>query len=254
MFFPDKGIMNAEYCSCGKQVPACPVWKKIITRWNQERSLDLNDYCRVRKELTSKKNVFRASRRLKKPVGTDTEYLQDTEKLYNIIFDVTGCDTIVDSSKAPGMIPVLKKLDVNIRVIHIKRRFGDVLNSYKAHLEKNLKAGVEHELKPRKTLYVIQSWLMKNLLTVRLSKGTDFRQIKYEDMIADLEGVICSLVNCSDEYRQILKNRGPLYPRHLVAGSTIRMKDELYVAEKPMGTSNDRLSTIDKIIAKCFQF
>lgn len=250
IFLQEKGIENSEYCSCGTPVPGCAVWREIIAKWRDVRRLAPDQYVQIRRELVSKKNVFRAGKTLRNPSGRIGDFLADTEALYSIIFETTGCHRIVDSSKAPGMIPILKELKFDLTVVHIKRRFGDVLNSYKVHLKKDLKAGVEHEITPRKTSYVLASWLMKNVLTGYYSKNVTYKKIEYEQLIDDLEGEISKITDCRREYLELLRNRGPLFPAHLVAGSTIRMKDELYVARKPMGTAYQRLSGKDKVLAK----
>ncbi|NBC65815.1 MAG: hypothetical protein GVY07_09210 [Bacteroidetes bacterium] len=250
IFLQEKGIENSEYCSCGTPVPGCPVWREIIAKWSEVRRLPPDQYVQIRRELVSKKNVLRAGKTLGNPTGRVRDFLADTEKLYSTIFDTTESLCIIDSSKAPGMIPILKELKFDLTVVHIKRRFGDVLNSYKVHLKKDLKAGVEHEITPRKTSYVLASWLMKNILTGYYSRNATYKKIEYEQLIDDLEGEISKITDCSRDYLELLRNRGPLYPEHLVAGSTIRMKDELYVARKPMGTAYQRLNGRDKILAK----
>jgi len=100
----------------------------------------------------------------------------------------------------------------------------------------------------------LRSWLIKNILSRQLSKGLNYKKIRYEDLIENLEQEISKITYCSDEFLELLRNRGPLYPKHLVAGSTIRMKDELYVAKKPMGTSYSRLNIRDTLLAKTIDY
>lgn len=251
IFLQTKGIENHEYCACSAIVPECTVWSQVISNWDKSRRLTLDQYIDIRKELVSKKNILTAKKLLRNPTDRIKDFLKDTESLYTVIFDTTESNCIVDSSKAPGMIPILKELSFDVTVVHITRRFGDVLNSYKIHLEKDLKKGIEHEIKPRKTSYVLKSWLSKNILTAFYSRGMQYKKIYYEDLIEDLDGEISKIMDSSDEYFDLLQNRGPLYPKHLVAGSTIRMKEEIYVSKKPMDTSYHRLTKNDIILAQC---
>jgi len=148
------------------------------------------------------------------------------------------------------MIPILRELNFDITVIHLTRRFGDVLNSYKKSVKKDLKAGLEFDFKPISTFSAIRSWFLKNALTKRYSNGADYIRIKYEDYIYDLENAVSKITDYEPEYKKLLGNRGPFHPRHLVAGNMIRMKDELFVAQKPMNTSYERLNGTNKLLAR----
>jgi hypothetical protein len=61
-------------------------------------------------------------------------------------------------------------------------------------------------------------------------------------------------VNNDLGYCEKLKERGPFYPEHLVAGNRIRMKEHIYIAERPMGTSYQRLSNAEKLLARSVDF
>jgi len=250
-FLAEKGIKNREYCACGSPVPECILWKEIISLWEKNRSLDLETYIQLQNMLLSMKNFFTAQKLLKNRPEQINNFLEDTGKLYDLIFQVTNCNYIIDSSKAPGMIPVLKEIDFDITVIHLTRKFGHVLNSNKKPpQEKDLKAGIEHDMEPRKTSYILQSWFLKNSLTKRYSKGMDYKRIKYEDYIDDLQGAISKIADFDPEYKSLLDNRGPFYPRHLVAGNAMRMRNEIFVAQKPRNTSYERLNLSDRFLAK----
>ncbi|CAN5182759.1 sulfotransferase [soil metagenome] len=251
-FLPDKGIKKRQYCACGVPVPECDIWSDVIKEWDEVRKLDLDSYIKIQNNLMSNRNFFKASRMLKDKPKPIQDLLKDTESLYGIIFSVTKSDCIIDSSKAPGMIPILKELSFDVTVIHLIRRFGHVLNSNKRQTKKDLKAGIEHDVKPINTITVMRSWLLKNMLTKKYSKGLDYRQIKYEEYVNDLEDAISRITDYNSEFNSLLKNRGPFYPRHLVAGNALRMKDEVFVAKKPMNTTYERLNFSDRLLAKCF--
>lgn len=249
IFFAQKGIKNKEYCACGSPVPDCELWSEVIKEWNEVRVLNLDEYIRIQNRITSKKNVLSSYFALKNPSRELSQFISDTNKLYNIIFEITDSKIIVDSSKAPERLLILKKLDYDVKVMHLIRRFGDVLNSYKKSTQKNLEKGVEHEIVPLNSSYVFSSWIAKNLLTYLFSSGTSYNRIKYEDLVNNPEKELSSLTN-ENGFVNTLKQRGPFYVKHLVAGNKLRMKDHIYIAEKPMNTSYHRLNKKDKILAK----
>lgn len=250
LFFPEKGIKNKEYCSCGARVPDCKFWSIIISKWDERRRLDLDEFIEVQYNLIDIKNPFFARKLLIKQPEKVKTFLLDLENLYDLIFEVSKAEYFVNSSKSVGYIPVLKELKYDTIVIHLKRRFGDVLNSVKKHREKDIKAGLEHEMRPVSTRKVLKSFIVKNALIKYYSNGLLYEQVKYEDYINDLEQTISKIFDYDSDFYQLLKNRGPFFPQHLVAGNRLRMKDKIFVAEKPMDTSYHRLNTFDKIIAK----
>jgi len=252
--FVKKGIINREYCACGRPVPECKVWSEIIKEWDKKRVLSLEKYIQIQNKLTSKKNIVSSLVALKKGSGEISEFLRDTNKLYNVIFKITGSQIIVDSSKTPGRILILKQLDFDVQVLHLVRRFGDVLNSYKKHTPKNLKEGVEYEIRPLNSIYVLSSWLVKNLLTYFFSKDLSYKKIKYENLVINPLKELSFFVEDSEQFINKLTDRGPFELKHLVAGNKIRMKENLYIAEKPMGTSLHRLNRADRVMAKFVDF
>lgn len=256
IFLPLKGIKNAEYCACGNPASECSLWSGIIQEWNNKRVLNLDEYIQLQKQLTSKKNIFSSYKMLKYPSGKIELFLNDTRMLYNIIFEHTNSNNIIDSSKSPGNILILKHLGFDLTIIHLTRRFGDVLNSYKTQAKKDLKIGREADVVPRKTSKVIIGYILKNILVFIFSKinNLEYKIIKYEDYVLNPILHLTKLVNYDDESKQILEQRGPFYPEHLVAGNKIRMNDQLYISEKPMNTSYHRLNRVDKLLARCVDF
>lgn len=248
--FVQKGLKNAEYCACGSPVPECEVWSKVANEWNKKRILSLDEYIQIQKRLTSNKHSLSSYFSLKNATGKVSQFLDDTNILYAAIFKITGSRIIIDSSKAPGRLLILKKLDFDIKVIHLIRRFGDVLNSYKKTIQKNLKKGVEHDTVPLNSAYVFLSWLAKNLFTYLYSTGISYQKIKYENLIKDPLKELTLFTNKNDGFYKKLKQKGPFVLKHLVAGNKIRMKDQIYIAEKPMDTSYHRLNGMDKVLAK----
>ncbi len=255
MFLPQKGIINNEYCSCNKRVHECTIWHKVIEEWTTKRKLSLEHYIKIQNNLSSNKKLIHTYRLLQKPTKDVSSFLQDTISLYEIIFSTTNSDVIIDSSKNPNRILILQKLGFDVTVIHLTRKFGGVLNSYKKRLSKDLKAGIENDILPQKTSYVLSGWILKNFLTQYFGKKLNYHKIKYEDLIKNPEQTILELSsNWNDQQVQILKKRGPFRPTHLVAGNRIRMKEQIYIADEPLDTSHSQLKKTEKILSQSIDF
>lgn len=248
---PEKGYINGEYCSCGEPVPKCSVWAQVEELWSVKRQLSLEEYITVQFNLNRKINYFKVKKRLKNPDGQILMFISDTKLLYESIFEVSGAHTLIDSSKSAMRIMILKELGFELTVVHLIRRFGDVLNSNKkTTCKKNLKAGVEYDIHPSKTSRIICVWLSDNLLVKWLSGKSNYILLKYERMVRDPESEISRIIELDNVYSKLLQKRGPFKPGHLAAGNTIRMKPELRIAKRPMNTSYSRLSGLDRWIAK----
>ncbi len=255
MFFPQKGIINNEYCSCQKPIHECEIWGKVIQEWDAIRKLPLEQYIQIQNSLTTNKKLIQTYRLLQKPTIDFKTFIQDTISLYDLIFSITNSNTIIDSSKNPNRILILKQLGFKIVIIHLTRRFGDVLNSYKKEWKKDLKAGIEENILPQKTPYILSGWFLKNFLTQYYGKTMQYHKMKYENLIHDPERTIAQLaLNWDNEFTSIIKNRGPFIPKHLVAGNRMRMKDKIYISEKPHDTSYSRLKNTDKILSRSIDY
>jgi hypothetical protein len=249
-FLPQKGIINNEYCSCRKRIHKCIIWQKVIQEWNTIRKLSLECYIKTQSKLSSNKKLIQTLFLLRKPTKDIKTFIEDTTSLYEIIFTTTNSDMIIDSSKNPNRILILKHLGFKVVVIHLTRQFGGVLNSYKKRMAKNLKAGIEADIIPKKTSYVLSGWILKNFLAQQFGKTMNYHKIRYEDLINDPEQIISKLAsNWPNENANILKTRGPFNPKHLVAGNRLRMKDQIYIAEKPFDASYTQLSRTDKLLS-----
>lgn len=249
-FFPEKGIKNGEYCACGMQVPNCTFWSEIISAWNEKREMDLDTYIHFQNKLHSKKNVFFALSQFLRPSDKMLMYMRDTKLLYKLIFERSDSTYLIDSSKTPLRVLVLKRIGFKLKIIHLTRQFGHVLNSNKKHSKKDPEKGLEHDMPPLKTRYALSVWLADNLFTFLFSRGAETIRVKYENMVHNPTKTIQGVINNDKSFRDRLSARGPFYPRHLVAGNMIRLKDELYIADKPMDTTYKRLNNVDRKIAK----
>lgn len=116
---------------------------------------------------------------------------------------------------------VLSKI-VNLEIIHICRDFSGVLNSAKKSYKKDIKAGYEEELLPRKTSKTFLDWILNNILTVVFSIGNKSLKIHYKDYVNNIE-LLSNVISKPWEVEKM----NSFEPRHLLAGNVIRLKDDI---------------------------
>lgn len=244
------GIFNDEYCSCKSNVRKCEFWQKVKAKWDDTRLLDLKEYNRIQRAVTKNRGTLLLIRNMISPSQEFKTYIEDTKSLYNAIFEMSGKSIIIDSSKPAQRILVLRKCDIPFSVLHLTRRFSLVLNSNKKSFKKDLKAGLEKDMHPQKTSYVLMTWVLNNILVVLFSLGIQRIRVRYENIIQNLKQEINKIVNEDAKFQEKLNDRGPFSSNHIVAGNRIRMKDQLFVANDVQDKKLANLTQKDRIVSK----
>lgn len=249
MFFVANGILEKEYCSCGKLVISCKFWGKIIDEWKRVMSMSLDEYRQVqikylrnRQTLLLVKNNFFPSVLFKK-------FLEDTRLLYQIISNNINGDLIIDSSKNAHRILILKKIGIDLTVVRISRKFSGVLNSNKKSIKKDLKRGVEKNMQPQGFLYVLFTWCIDNFLAKVMSLGVRYYHLEYENLIKNPIDSLRGIVPINDDFYGLIKAKGPFLAKHLVAGNALRMSEEIHLSNNPLNSTAE-LNKVHRFFAK----
>jgi hypothetical protein len=229
IFFVENGLINNEYCSCGSKVVDCEFWSKILMEWNKSRILTNEEFVNAQYSLLRNKKTLLNLYYCLFPKKKHADYLKDLKTLYSVIFEVSGMNILIDSSKNVQYINQLKRLPFKLKVIHLKRSFFGVLNSVKKTIKKDPKLGVEKELIPQSFTYALFIWLFDNLFAKLFSIGLEYKRVSYESFIENPSLELLKITKLTPDDKHLLKSRGPLKSKHLVAGNRLRMKDNIYI-------------------------
>ena len=226
IFFVENGILKNEYCSCGSKVLDCSFWRTIVFKWNNERRLSNKLFVDVQYKLLRNKrfliNLFT------KPSYYE-DYIHDLKKLYDIIFKESAHNILIDSSKNGNYIKILKKMNYEVEVVHLKKRFSSHYKSTRKHLKFNPSKGIEKEIKPISFYYSCLIWFSDNFTVWLHSFGMKKTRVYYHDFILNPVNVISDIMDIKDNKKELLKNGGPLFANHLVTGSRFRMNNKLFI-------------------------
>jgi len=226
IFFVENGIIGDEYCSCGSKVKDCLLWSKIFDKWNSKRILNNEIFVKTQYDLLRNKrfliNIF------SKPKFYG-EYLHDLQVLYESIFDTSNKNILIDSSKNGNYIKILKKIGFELEIIHLKRFFFDRYKSTKKTLKVNPAKGIEREINPMSFRYSLLTWIFDNFTVFFHSLGLKRTVVYYHDFINDVNKEFSRIINLKENNINKLKKRGPFQAKHLVAGSRVRMENEIYI-------------------------
>jgi hypothetical protein len=165
-------------------------------------------------------------------------YAQHTTRLFAAISAVSGCNLIVDSSKMPGRAFTLASMPgIDLHVLHVVRDGRGVAWSLLKRYERDVKAGLQRELKPKSLVRTAARWSFVNLATEVLGRqlGPErFSRVRYEDFTADPAGTLerigrplgLNLAPIGVELGQGALVRSG----HQVAGSRLRMQGSINLA------------------------
>ncbi len=228
-FYPVNGIVDNEFCSCGSRVLDCIFWKKVTERWNKERQLSIEAYNRIHWNNFRNKRFFNLMKNLMFPDREFKTFVADTRLLYQIVWQENGGQVIIDSSKSPYRLLLLKKAGFTPRVIHVVRKISGVLYSAQKLIKKDPTKGIEKELGNRNPANVLVTWLLNNLFVRRFSSGLNRTVIRYENFIQSPESELGKIAPLEENYLALLKHNGPFKAPHLVAGGRIRMEKQIFL-------------------------
>lgn len=231
-------------CSCGEKTLDCPFWSSIKNAWEKDANFSIKEYASVQKKY---RRVFALPYLFWLRFFPDKRYKkfkQDTELLYDVIFRVSGCNTIVDSSKDVSWLYLMKDTNLNPSIIHLVRDGRSVLKSIRRLWRKGVK--------PKSAFSIALSWVSNNVMVEILKKKTKNIFIKYEDLTSEPEKVLDKIDNNFniglDGVKTAIANGMPLTKKHLISGNPIRMEKDL-IFQKDKSLKNDiKLSKRDQLV------
>ncbi len=238
-------------CACLHSCADCPVWKPVFAAAVGQESSDAA-FQHLHDVLESEIRL-RNLPRLARPAGRraddadHSELLAATQRLYTSLHEVTGADVLVDSSKSPAYVNLLRHLpDLDVRVVHVVRDPRGVVDSWSR--AKRWESGDWHEeMRARSLPSSLSRWLAMNVAAeaVRRAIGASHvPRVRIEDFLADPELTLRALVEFAGlpADAPLPLNGGELLiePNHALAGNVDRF-DTGPVALRPADEWRTRL-------------
>ena len=238
-----------EFCSCDKQLSDCELWSDIFEKWLVKSRITVDEYRVLKLRYERNKATPRLLFNCVFPSKKFIDYCNSTKFLFETISEVTNCNTIIDSSKIPQRILVLKRI-VSLRNIHLTRNLVGVLNSAKKSKNKNIKKGYETNIRPRRTSKTILDWVVKNLLVELFTIGVNSKKIAYDEFITNSKILLPFNKDLGD-----YKNKIFFIP-HMIAGNALRLEKNIEIFKKPETNSNlsNKQLMLAKLIGIIFPF
>ncbi len=180
------GLLENRLCECGQPFRLCPFWQRVGEEAFDGWNVDFHRVLTVKNRLERHRALPALWRRVG---GTKPEllwYADILTRLYNGIQAVTGASVIVDSSKIPPYLFMLRRVSgVDLRLLHLVRDPRGVVYSWKKRVPRPDVPDGETYMPTFSTSKSVGLWIDYNLMyhLAGLS-GTPRMFLRYEDFIA----------------------------------------------------------------------
>jgi hypothetical protein len=189
-FVWERGLKRNELCSCGTPFRSCGFWDSVGDRaFGGWEALDVDEVLALRDRVVRHRFApALASARLSPDYRVDVDrYATLTRRLVGAVAAVSGCDTIVDSSKLPLDVLVLRRIpDVDARVVHLVRDSRGVAYSWaKRVVRPEVTDGVTY-MGRHSARHTAIRWVFYNGFFHALARaGVRSVVVRYEDLAVD---------------------------------------------------------------------
>ena len=231
-----RGVADNERCGCGTAFGRCEFWTAVADAafggWSKvdpRRIADLRasvDRTRFIPRLAASSMAAGLRRDL-------TEYTEYYLRLYQAAAAVSGCRTVVDSSKHASLAFCLSRRgDIDLRVIHVVRDSRAVAYSWTT-LVPRPEAGGRAYMTRYSPARAARQWNTQNASLQLLSRGqTPVLRVRYEDLVGGVKPTLRRIAGfaglAADEPGlAFVGGAGPeqwaeLKPAHTAAGNPMR--------------------------------
>jgi hypothetical protein len=233
-----------RFCSCGKKDIECDFWVSVEKRWLGNNNLaTIKRYAQLQEKFERQRFVWLSWWNRDVKNSSDFREFEDmTVSLFEAISSVSGCNTIIDSSKRPGRAFVLSKMDgLDLSIIHLLRNSLGYLDS--SH-NRRRKSTLEDPKFLLKATELGLRWTMTNLSAERVLELSNVKSMRvmYEDLVtfpAEVIDEIGVVLNVDvKKIRNLVEKNKPVSYQHMASGSGHRCKGAKPIVKEYNRTEN----------------
>ncbi|OAP39798.1 sulfotransferase [Sinorhizobium glycinis] len=224
-----------EYCACGNPIRDCAFWSKVIQEWSEGGDSNLVSEYGALQEKFEGLPVFLS---VLSGMGLGKlfpAYALHTKRLFDAMASCSGRQIIVDSSKLPGRALALAQIPgVDMRIIHVVRDGRGVAWSLLKAYDRDVKSGLQKEIKPKPVFRTALRWNIVNLAVEYLSRKLGpqkVMRVRYEDFASNpaaaMQQIGAFLELDLSQVGSSLQSGASIEPGHQVAGSRLRMRPSI---------------------------
>jgi len=203
-------VTDNERCGCGKPFGDCEFWSAVgESAFGGWSNVDVRRVAELRASVDRNRFIPQLARRsLPARLGCDlAEYMNYYRRLYGAISQVSGCSTVVDSSKHPSLAFCLSRGDLpDLRVIHVVRDSRAVAYSWTTRVQRPEAPGGSY-MTTYSPIRASSEWIMQNASLGLLARSqTPVLRVRYEDLVSEVKPTlrrICEYAGLSVEESEL---------------------------------------------------
>jgi hypothetical protein len=222
-----RGQIRNERCGCGEEFRRCPLWQQVIPEVLDSFGMSAEEIEKLRLSIDRHRRHF-----IHQMLGMpSSSYAGDLELyrsiyslLYRRLFEVSGVDVLIDSSKDPAHIAAMYPLDgFRSHLIHLVRDPRAVAYSFLTPKVRKEVHWTTEEMKVLSPLRSALSWDFINLAVEQLArKIPSSLLVRYEDFMRDTSSLEAFLATiCATD------TKPPQVRWHSVSGNPSRFDDRM---------------------------
>lgn len=226
-------------CGCGVPCRECEFWTAVLADAFGTKEIDPDDVISLIGSVQRAWHLpYLFFPRLRPPAFRRRlqEYVQITERLYQGIQHVSGCDVIVDSSKfGVYALALAESPELDVRIVHLIRDSRACAFSWR-RLKRNPTVGDRAVYLPQRSLWrTAVIWSARNLLSAAVSHRFAMSTVvHYEDFVRRPSAVVRDVIEqldlgVSDTSPIDMDGALTLPPNHIFAGNPDRMKCVIHI-------------------------
>ncbi|NND64067.1 MAG: hypothetical protein HKN48_12825, partial [Flavobacteriaceae bacterium] len=235
-------------CGCAEMISDCTLWSEINRRLKSEfPGYDALEFQQKVKEIQYYKNF----QNLPKLLDTEEwgEFREVVSFFYRSISEVTGKQTIIDSSKSIPWAYMLTQIPtIDLRIIHLERDLLSVANSWKKKVPLPEYPNREVWMPVKSNWVIAKNWLKIKKMARILEKRANYMFLSYEDFCSHPEQKMSEI----EQFANVIipANELELRPNHAIGGNPMRSslnKIEIHKGLKNHKNLNSAAKTFFKL-------
>lgn len=183
-----RGFQQNQLCSCGQPFLNCEFWRAVAKDcFGNDCDAKVSEIRRVGEGISSFQNLPKLILGRAHQANLVQQYCRVYSNLLASIARVSGCQTIIDSSKYPTDLAALIQGHVPLRVIHLIRDCRAVVYSWRTSKRRPEIHWKEEDMPHYGPVQTAMAWRTFNSLLERLGreKAETYRMLRYEDLVTD---------------------------------------------------------------------
>ena len=188
-----RGVLLDEHCGCGERFSACPFWRKVgevgFGGWDQ---VDIARFEELQRRVDRTRFIPLLAAPPLMPAGFRRalgEYLTYYQRVYAAIGEITGCHTVVDSSKHASLAFCLARSPFSVRVVHLVRDPRGVAYSWTRRVSRDVVAGTY--MRTQTAGRTALQWDTQNIgLHLLAPIQAAMLRVRYEDLVTAPEATL----------------------------------------------------------------